>query len=77
MAAAYTMVDSLRKAGRQLTRAALVKAATQLVERDNPFLVRGVVVKTGPRDYYPISTTRLLRYDKGRWKQFGGILAVR
>jgi branched-chain amino acid transport system substrate-binding protein len=77
MAAAYTMVDSLRKAGRQLTRAALVKAATQLVERDNPFLVRGVVVKTGPRDYYPISTTRLLRYDKSRWKQFGGILAVR
>jgi branched-chain amino acid transport system substrate-binding protein len=77
MAAAYTMVDALRKAGKQLTRAGLLKAATRLDERENPFLVKGVVVKTGPTDYYPISTTRLLRYDKGRWRQFGGVLAVR
>ena len=77
MAAAYTMVDALRKAGRQLTRTALLKAATHLDERANPFLVGGVVVKTGPRDYYPISTTRLLRYDRGHWRQFGGVLPVR
>jgi ABC-type branched-subunit amino acid transport system substrate-binding protein len=77
MAAAYTMVDTLREAGRQLSRTSLINAATHLDERDNPFLVSGVVVKTTPNDYYPISTTRLLRYDKGRWKQFGGILAVR
>jgi len=77
MAAAYTMVHALRKAGRSLTRGSLMNAATSLVERDNPFLVAGVVVKTGPNDYYPISTTRLLRYDRGRWKQFGRVLAVR
>jgi branched-chain amino acid transport system substrate-binding protein len=77
MAAAHTMVDTLRQAGKQLTRNALINAATHLDERDNPFLVSGVVVKTSPRDYYPISRTRLLRYDRGRWKQFGGFLAVR
>jgi branched-chain amino acid transport system substrate-binding protein len=77
MAAAHTMVGALRKAGKQLTRAKLLNSATHLDERDNPFLVQGVVVKTTPKDYYPISRTRLLRYDKGRWKQFGGFLAVR
>jgi branched-chain amino acid transport system substrate-binding protein len=77
MAAAHTMVGALRKAGRQLTRAKLVRAAASLDERDNPFLVKGVVVKTSATDYYPISRTRLLRYDRGRWKQFGGFLAVR
>jgi branched-chain amino acid transport system substrate-binding protein len=77
MAAAHTMVDTLRKAGKQLTRNALLNAATHLDERDNPFLVSGVVVKTSPSDYYPISRTRLLRYDRGRWKQLGGFLAVR
>jgi len=77
MAAAHTMVDALRKAGKQLSRNSLIDAATHLDERDNPFLVSGVVVKTSPRDYYPISRTRLLRYDRGRWKQFGGFLAVR
>jgi ABC-type branched-subunit amino acid transport system substrate-binding protein len=77
MAAAFTMVDALQKAGKQLNRGKLVNAATSLDERDNPFLVKGVVVKTSPSDYYPISRTRLLRYDKGRWKQFGGFLAVR
>jgi ABC-type branched-subunit amino acid transport system substrate-binding protein len=77
MAAAHTFVGALRKAGKQLTRAKLVAAATSLDERDNPFLVNGVVVKTSRRDYYPISRTRLLRYDRGRWKQFGGFLTVR
>jgi branched-chain amino acid transport system substrate-binding protein len=77
MAVAHTMVGALRKAGKQLTRAKLLAAATHLDERDNPFLVSGVVVKTSPSDYYPISTTRLLRYDRGRWKQFGGFLPVR
>jgi branched-chain amino acid transport system substrate-binding protein len=77
MAAAHTMVGALRKAGKQLTRAKLMNAATSLDERDNPFLVTGIVVKTGPRDYYPISRTRLMRYDRGRWKQFGGFLVVR
>jgi branched-chain amino acid transport system substrate-binding protein len=77
MAAAFTMVDALRKAGKQLNRAKLMNAATRLNERDNPFLVTGVTVKTSPSDYYPISTTRLLRYDRGRWKQVGGFVTVR
>ena len=76
MAAAFTMVDALRHAGAQPTRASLLRAATHLKER-NPFLVKGVTVKTGPNDYYPVERTRMLRFHAGRWRQFGGLASVR
>ena len=76
MAAAFTMVDALRHAGAQPTRASLLRAATHLNER-NPFLVKGVNVKTGPNDYYPVERTRMLRFHAGRWRQFGGLASVR
>jgi branched-chain amino acid transport system substrate-binding protein len=77
MAAAYTMVDALRAAGAQPTRASLLRAATHLNERANPFFVPGIAVKTGPDDYYPVERTRMLRFRAGRWRQFGGLVGVR
>jgi branched-chain amino acid transport system substrate-binding protein len=77
MAAAYTMVDALRAAGPEPTRASLLRAATHLDERSNPFFVRGIAVKTGPADYYPVERTRMLRFHAGRWRQFGGLVSVR
>jgi branched-chain amino acid transport system substrate-binding protein len=77
MAAAYTMVDALRRAGAQPTRASLLRAATHLNERANPFFVKGVTVRTGPNDYYPVERTRMLRFHAGRWRQFGGLASVR
>jgi len=77
MAAAYTMVDALRAAGAQPTRASLLRAATHLNERANPFFVPGIAVKTGPDDYYPVERTRMLRFHAGRWRQFGGLVGVR
>ena len=76
MATAYTMVDALRRAGAQPTRASLLRAATHLKEQ-NPFLVKGVTVKTGPNDYYPVERTRMLRFHAGRWRQLGGLASVR
>src|SRR5437588_3798022 len=67
MAVAYTMVDALRAAGPQPTRRSLLRAATSLDERQNPFLVSGIFVQTGPDDYFPIEKTRLLRFHAGRW----------
>ena len=76
MATAYTMVDALRHAGAQPTRASLLRAATHLKEK-NPFMVKGVTVKTGPNDYYPVERTRMLRFHAGRWRQLGGLASVR
>jgi len=77
MAAAFTMVDALRRAGAQPTRASLLRAATHLNERGNPFLAKGVTVRTGPNDYYPVERTRMLRFHAGRWRQIGGLVSVR
>lgn len=76
MAFAYTMVDALRRSGRNLTRASLLRAATHLNETDNPFLLPGVVVRTTPTRYFPIAKAQLYRYRKGRWQPFSGLLGA-
>jgi branched-chain amino acid transport system substrate-binding protein len=77
MAFAHTMVDALRAAGRNLTRAGLLRAATHLNETDNPFLLPGVAVRTSPTNYYPITKAQLYRYRSGRWQPFSGLLGAR
>ena len=78
MAVAHSMVHSLRKAGRNLTRAGLIRAVTHLNQADNPFLLPRVTVRTTPRNYHPISRAKLFRYSRqGRWVPFGPLLAAR
>jgi branched-chain amino acid transport system substrate-binding protein len=71
MAVAFTLVDALRHAGKNLTRESLMKAATSLNERDNPFLLPGVVVKTSSTDRYPLEQAQLYRYHGKVWREFG------
>ena len=76
MAVAYTMVDTLRKAGRNLTRAGVLKAATHLNEV-NPFLLPGVRIQTSPSDYYPMDKVKLARYKSDHWQFFGNLVKAR
>jgi branched-chain amino acid transport system substrate-binding protein len=76
MAVAYTMVDTLRKAGRNLTRDSVLRAATHLDER-NPFLLPGVRIKTSPNDYYPMDKVMLARYRSDHWRFFGKLVSAR
>ena len=76
MAVAFTMVDALRKAGKSLTRASLLAAATHLDEV-NPFMRPGIKIATSPSDYYPITKAQLVRYDKVHWVAVGALLSAR
>jgi branched-chain amino acid transport system substrate-binding protein len=76
MAVAYTMVDTLRRAGRNLTRTSVLKAATHLNET-NPFLLPGVRIQTSPSDYYPMDKVKLARYRTGYWRFFGSLVKAR
>jgi branched-chain amino acid transport system substrate-binding protein len=76
MAVAYTMVDTLRKAGRDLTRAGVLRAATHLSET-NPFLLPGVRIQTSPNDYYPMDRVKLARYHGTHWQFFGNLVSAR
>ena len=76
MAVAYTMVDTLRKAGRNLTRESVLRAATHLDET-NPFLLPGVRIRTTPNDYYPMDKVKLARYRGTHWRFFGKLVSAR
>ncbi len=75
MAVAYTMVDTLKKAGRNLTRDTVLRAATHLNET-NPFLLPGVRIKTSPNDYYPMDKVKLARYHGAHWQFFGNLVSA-
>ena len=70
MMAAYTMVDALKHAGRNPTRASLLNAATHLNEV-NPFLLPGLTISTSPANYLPLGKTVLVRYLHGYWNVLG------
>jgi branched-chain amino acid transport system substrate-binding protein len=77
MASAYTMVDALRKAGRNLTRDGVMRAATHLNERGNPFVLPGIVVHTTPSFRFPVTQVKLQRWTAGAWRPFGKLLSIR
>ena len=77
MSAAFTFVDALKHAGRSPTRQSVMTAATHLNERNNPFLLPRMVVRTTATDRFPIDQARLQRWHSGRWISFGGLLRGR
>jgi branched-chain amino acid transport system substrate-binding protein len=77
MTVAWTMVETLRKAGTNLTRASLLRAAQSLDLPSNPFLLPGIRLTTSPKDYRPLDQVYLYRYDNKQWVKASGILQAR
>jgi branched-chain amino acid transport system substrate-binding protein len=77
MSSAFTLVDALRHAGKNLTRAGIMRAITHLDERNNPFVLPGISVRTTAKSRFPIVQAKLERYHNGRWVIFGGLFKVR
>jgi ABC-type branched-subunit amino acid transport system substrate-binding protein len=76
MAAAYTMVDTLQKAGKDLTREKVMDAATHMNEK-NPFLWPGVTLTTSPSDHFPIREEQPIKYTGTGFQPFGSIVDAR
>ena len=77
MTVAWTMVETLRKAGKNLTRAGLLRAAQSLDTAANPFLLPGIRLETSRTDYRPMEQVYLYRYDNKQWVKASGILLAR
>jgi branched-chain amino acid transport system substrate-binding protein len=77
MTVAFSMVDALKHAGRNPSRDSLRRAMTHMDERNNPFLLPGVTVKTSPSNYFPITKARMVRYRKNLWVLFGPLVNAR
>ena len=77
MAVAHTFVTALRKAGRNPTRASVLRAVASLNERNNPFVLPGIVVKTSARDHFPLEQGQLQRWRNNQWAPLGKVIPAK
>jgi branched-chain amino acid transport system substrate-binding protein len=77
MAVAWTFVDVLKKAGKNLTRDGVLNAALHIDEPSNPFLLPGIHVHTTPKDHFPITQAYLQQWHNGGWRLISGVLSAR
>jgi branched-chain amino acid transport system substrate-binding protein len=71
---AQTLVATLKQCGKDLSRANILKQATNL-DLALPMLQPGIRVKTGPDDYYPLKQMRLVKFDGTAWVPFGDAIS--
>ena len=77
MTVAWAFVDTLKRAGKDVTRASLLKAARSLNTTADPFMLPGIRLRTSPLDSYPIDAVYLYRYDNKQWVKASGPLPTR
>jgi branched-chain amino acid transport system substrate-binding protein len=77
MTVAWTMVDTLKRAGKNLTRAGVLRAARSLDTTANPFLLPGTRLRTSATDAFPLDTVYLYRYDNRQWVRTAGPFPAR
>jgi branched-chain amino acid transport system substrate-binding protein len=75
-AKAYDTVRLLYLAGKNPTRASLMRA-TQRMNWVNPYLIKGVRVRTSKTDHFPIDQVKLIRYGNGTWSEVSGLFKGR
>jgi branched-chain amino acid transport system substrate-binding protein len=77
MAVANATVNLLKRLGKNPTRAGLVAAVDSMNITDDPFLLPGIAIKTGPKDHFPINQVYFQQWNKGGWKQFGSLVSYK
>lgn len=77
MTVAWTMVETLKRAGKTPTRAGLLRAAQNLNLANNPFLLPGIALKTTKTRYFPLDRVYLYRYDNRQWVKSSSLLDAR
>lgn len=77
MTVAWTMVETLKRAGKTPTRASVLRAARTLDLAGNPFLLPGIVLRTSPTRYFPLDRVYLYRYDNRQWVKASSLLDAR
>ena len=77
MTVAWTMVETLKRAGKTPTRASLLRAAQNLSLSNNPFLLPGIALKTSKTRYFPLDKVYLYRYDNRQWVKASSLLDAR
>jgi branched-chain amino acid transport system substrate-binding protein len=72
---AQTIVQVLKQAGDNLTRANIMKEAANLKSFAPDTLLPGVTITTTATDFYPIEQLQMQRFKGEKWELFGPIIA--
>ena len=75
-AVSFTMHETLKKCGNELTRENLMKQAANHQKLKVPLMLPGISVSTSPTDFYPVQAVRLQRFKGETWELFGEVLAA-
>jgi hypothetical protein len=82
LGAAWTFAYALSKAGKNPTRASLIKAVHNMNTTANPFVYPGIRIQTsdkaGTRDNFPIDQEIFVKWQGGNtgdWQAFGNLLS--
>ena len=78
LASAWTFVDALKHAGKNPTRASLMRALRSLKETNNPFVYPGMTVQTSKKRTFPMEQLKLIKWSGGAggdWHAFGKIVS--
>jgi len=67
----WAFAYALKQAGKNPTRAGLMRALTHMKNVKNPFLYPGILENTSATDHFPIEQQILERWSNGRFNPFG------
>jgi branched-chain amino acid transport system substrate-binding protein len=73
---AQTLVQVLKQCGDELTRENVMKQAASLKDLRLALLLPGIVINTGPDDYYPIEQMQMSRFDGEHSVLFGPVISA-
>jgi ABC-type branched-subunit amino acid transport system substrate-binding protein len=71
---AMLMVEVLRRCGDDLTRANVMRQATNL-DTSLPMLLPGIRVSTGPKQFFPVREMQLKRFTGQFWEKFSEVIS--
>jgi branched-chain amino acid transport system substrate-binding protein len=71
---AQTMAQVLKQCGDDLTRANVMKQAANLKGLKLGMLLPGIVIDTGPDDFYPIQQMQMQKFTGERWERIGPVM---
>ena len=71
---AQTMVQVIKQCGDNLTRENVMKQAASLKNFSTDMMLPGIMVNTGPDDFFPIEQMQLMKFDGESWHLFGDVI---
>jgi branched-chain amino acid transport system substrate-binding protein len=73
---AQTLVQVLKQCGDNLTRENVMKQAASLKDFSPNTLLPGIKINTGAKDFAPIESVQLMRFDGKSWVRFGNVISA-